>query len=55
VKIEVTQTLNSFWATPEEFSEMSDEEIIDLIHEDIGYFLDHATFKVVRDANNIPE
>lgn len=44
----------SNYATPEEFSEMFDDDIIDLCMEDITYLIDNAEWKVIReeDENN---
>ncbi|MEA3421007.1 MAG: hypothetical protein U9Q97_04960 [Acidobacteriota bacterium] len=48
VKIIVEKELGDIWATEEEFNEMTNEDILELIHEDIGEFLEDATFTVVR-------
>jgi hypothetical protein len=46
--IVVTQTLGDIWATPEQFAEMSDGEILSLIREDIYSFLEDATWEIKR-------
>lgn len=46
VKVVATLTLGSDWATEWELSQMSDEEVIELVWEDIAAFVDTATMKV---------
>jgi hypothetical protein len=46
--IVVTQTLDDLWATPEDFAGLSDNEIIELIHEDISAFLEDAAWEIKR-------
>ncbi|MDD1678711.1 MAG: hypothetical protein LUO93_05955 [Methanomicrobiales archaeon] len=48
ITITITKILGLPWATDEEFAEMSDEEIIELILEDIPELLDCAIFEVER-------
>lgn len=50
VTVIVEATLGSLWATPEALAEMSDEEIIDLCHEDVMALLDGAFWTVIRNA-----
>jgi len=48
MKIIVEKTLEEFWATPEDFAGMTDKEVLDLLYEDLGAFLEGAHFTVVR-------
>lgn len=47
-KVVATIVLEDLWATEEELREMSDQDIIDLIHEDTLEFLQRATWTVER-------
>ena len=42
--------LSDLWATTEELSAMTDEEIVNLAREDVISMLDGATFRVVREG-----
>jgi len=46
--VTITQKLGSLWATPEQLAEMSDEEIVEMIQEDLLEFVDGATWSVER-------
>jgi hypothetical protein len=46
--ITITKELDEMWATPEEFAQMSDQEIVDLCLEDQIAILDNATWSVDR-------
>ena len=48
VTIIVTKELDGHWATDEEFNELTDEQIIELLYEDIADFLDGAIWEVKR-------
>jgi len=48
MRVTVSKELGDTWATPEEFSEMSNEGIVELIMEDVTEFLDGATWTVER-------
>ena len=48
MKVVITGTLTDLWATPEEFADMPDGAIIDLIWEDLVAFLKDAKWEVVR-------
>jgi hypothetical protein len=48
VKIVITAELAEWWATPEEFSQMTDEQIVELAHEDTSSLIEDAEWKVVR-------
>ena len=48
VKILIESELGDLWATEEDLSKMTDMEILNLIAEDYGAFLDEASMKVVR-------
>ena len=48
VRITITNKLNSLWATDEQFSDMSDEEIVALVREDMLEFANDATWTIER-------
>lgn len=48
VTVVITQTLDDFYATDEEFAEMSNEQIIELAKEDVHGLMDGANWQVVR-------
>ena len=50
--ITITKTIDSddFWATPEEFANMTDAEIVKLFQEDVFSLLEGACWSVERDT-----
>ena len=49
IRIVVRKDLEVLWNTPEQRSRsMTDDQIIELIHEDTEGFLENATFEVLR-------
>lgn len=52
VLIVMVKQLDGLWGTEEEFAEMSDEAILDLVHEDLTELVDDATFNVIRTNAN---
>lgn len=40
--------LGEIWATDEELAEMTDDEVIELLHEDLIYMLENCTWTVIR-------
>lgn len=48
IKIIFEKILEDYWITKEESDNLTDEQIIDLIKEDIGSFFENGSFKVVR-------
>lgn len=55
VTVVASLELDGIWATEQELRDLSDEEIIDLIHEDLGAFLDGATWGVTRLEKEPPD
>ena len=54
VVVTVTKELdNDFWATPEQFAEMTDQDVVDLVKEDVIAFLDGACWTVDREPQNV--
>lgn len=52
VTISVTKELDDTWASSEEFAEMPDEQIIELVCEDLVALFDDSTiFRVEREQN----
>jgi hypothetical protein len=49
MKIVMTKELDGLWATPEELARLTDEEVVELVHEDLAELCDRATFEVIRD------
>ena len=49
ITVTITKKLDSFWATDEQFAEMSDSEIIDLLMEDLWEVVDKATWTIQRE------
>lgn len=54
IVIQMINKLGDIWIDPESEGELSDQDYIELIHEDIGQFLDGAYFRVIRDDNPPP-
>lgn len=50
VTITITKRLEPIWGTDEEFSEMTDEQIIELLQEDWSLLLDNAKWEVKREV-----
>lgn len=48
IKIIFEKILEDYWITKEESDNLTDEQIIDLIKEDICSFFENGSFKVVR-------
>lgn len=48
VTITITKTLEEWWASDEEFSVMSDKQIVELCQEDITAVTDEARWTVER-------
>ena len=48
ITVTVSNELGPLWATPEQFAELSDQEIVELIQEDVTLFLDGASWTVDR-------
>jgi len=50
VRVTATKILDSLWGTEEEFAELSDKEIIEIVYEGLPAFVDEAEWKVERVA-----
>ena len=50
VTVVCTKTLGDLYATPEQFAEMDDDDIINLVLEDLPEFIDGAEWTVQREA-----
>jgi len=48
VTVTVTKELDSLWASSEQFKNMTDEQIVALVREDLSEFVDRATWEVRR-------
>jgi len=55
MRITIQKQLEDFWATPEEFAAMSDEDIIELCREDLLELIDGATWLVTRKPEEMPK
>ena len=40
--------LDELWFDQEEAPQMTDDEIIEILHEDLGSLIEHATYKIIR-------
>lgn len=49
VTITITKQLDDTWASPKELAEMSDEQILELVQEDLFALHDGATYQVDRE------
>jgi hypothetical protein len=48
ITVTISKTLDDIYATEEQLQEMSDSEIIELVKEDLTYFVDGASWTVDR-------
>ena len=52
ISIQIINKLDPIWIDPDSEHELTDQEYIELIHEDIGLFLEGAYFQVIRHLGN---
>lgn len=53
--IRIEKKLEEWWACQEEYVEMSDEGILELIQEDISAFLENAKWECIREDGEAEE
>ena len=48
MKVTVEKELEGWWADAEDYTQLTDDEVLELIHEDVPAFLDGASWKLER-------
>lgn len=55
MKIRIEKQLEAWWAGPDEFAQMSDAELMELMEEDIGSAIEGAQWTFIREQGETCE